>query len=58
MSSQSGSEYQKSREVSKVKKNKVEVVPEKKNRRSNRKNTNADSSENALPQNIPITDSE
>ena len=58
MSSQSGSEYQKSRKVSKVKKNKVEVVPEKKNRRSNRKNTNADSSENALPQNIPITDSE
>lgn len=44
MSSQSGSEVNFERKVNKTKKSKVETVAERKNRRSHRKNTHADSS--------------
>lgn len=59
MSSQSGSEINNNRtRTNRSKKTKAEPVAEKRSRRSARKNAQFDDSENALPENIPITDSD
>lgn len=59
MSSQSGSEVHNNRSrANRSKKTKAEPVAEKRSRRSNRKNVQFDDSENALPENIPISDSD